>query len=105
MPEQTISTPPMPLRHRLVREDLDVLRDLRDAVDTGLSPVSEAGQVWARPMDIGGGSGSTHSYRLRKLAAHGYVQTLRRGNGPRGSLLYTITDAGRQRLLEREARA
>jgi hypothetical protein len=71
---------------------------------------------WARPMDLGGSSGSSHSYRLRNLAAVGLVESRQRGTlnnllagsagqaepapGTRGSRRYKITEAGRRQLAE-----
>lgn len=48
----------------------------------------------ARPMDVGGHSRSHHSYTLGKLARLGLVTRYVRGVGMRGSLRYSISDAG-----------
>lgn len=84
--------------------DLDVLGDLAVAVrnyrDIG------AGD-WVRPMDCGGTNGSTHSYRLGRLAKMGLAERKKiygfSSTGSRGSCKYTITAAGLKELADLEA--
>lgn len=80
--------------------DLGTLNDLRLAVDASRRLGAD---IWLRPMDIGGRDGSSHSYRLKKLTDLGFVEARQRGSvfaWQRGSKLYTITEAGREKLKQ-----
>lgn len=80
---------------RMTGRDIDVLGDLRAAVDNyeGIGAGS-----WVRPLDCGGSNGSDHSYRLSKLAKAGLAESRVRSSGQRGSKRYTITEKGRSTL-------
>lgn len=66
----------------LNERDQEVLNDLRAWL---------YGNRWARPMDLGGGSGSHHSATLAKLVRLGYAESKQRGTlafNSRGSKVY-----------------
>lgn len=75
-------------------------------------------QPWARPLDIGGGSGSNHSALLLMLVRHGFAESKQRGSDKieteanvipepilgqraKGSKLYRVTQKGVDALAER----
>lgn len=84
---------------RIFTPDVDLLRALLAATR---EREAQGAEPWVRPLDVGGSSGSSHTYRLQKLVRHGFVAQKTRTAGVRGSLLYTITDAGKARLEEED---
>ena len=60
---------------------------------------------WARPMDVGGRSGSHHSATLSKCVRYGLAISRQRGalGFSRGSKEYQITEAGLQFLASKKA--
>lgn len=80
--------------------DLDVLGDLAAAVRNYRD--INAGE-WVRPMDCGGTDGSSHSYRLGRLAKMGLAKRKKLISGTRGSCKYTITPEGIKALADLEA--
>lgn len=76
------------------------LNDNEYAVLMSLSRHCQHHDCPARPMDVGGSDGSHHSATLRKLAARGFVERMRRNsicnmlNSRRGSYCYRISAAG-----------
>jgi len=79
------------------RRDLEILEALRHVNEWWI------GERWARPMDIGGHTGSDHAYRLTRLMRLGWVEGRERTHrfrkweyrGLRTFLEYHITAAGR----------
>lgn len=81
---------------RVTQRDIEVLSDLRFAVD---DHKKVSGGEWVRPLDCGGTDGSDHSYRLTKLAKMELAERKKfPGWGGRGSCRYTITEKGRASL-------
>lgn len=76
----------------LTERDLDVLRALDEHERSGLGA--------ARPLDIGGSSGSHHSATLAKLVERGLVERSRRNltDTSRPAYRYVLTDWGRSRV-------
>lgn len=69
--------------------------------------VERAEDEWARPMDVGGTTGSYHGTYLARMTEKGWVERKRRDGAAvgRGSFLYRITAAGRDALHNAKALA
>jgi DNA-binding PadR family transcriptional regulator len=83
----------------LTPRDVDVLR----ALDVAPTTVSSL-EGWLTPYYCGGWDASHHSATLRKLVRHGLAEKKPRGGWSRGSLIYRITEQGRQRLRKERHR-
>lgn len=79
---------------QLNRREYEVLRALATMTDS-----EWRGDGYATPLDVGGCSGSHHSYTLNKLGRMGMVKVAVRSSGIRGSKKYRITEQG-QKYLE-----
>jgi hypothetical protein len=92
---------------QLTELDYDILRDLASARRQNQNG------GWMIPLDLGGGNGSPHSYRLRRMVKAGWVETRQRFSGDaadidpppgaRGSRIYRLTEAGQAELATRVA--
>jgi hypothetical protein len=81
---------------KTVERAIEVLKDLESFSHRDAAEHPE----WARPMDVGGRSGTYHSATLDYLFRRGLVERRQRSalNTSRGSWMYRITDAGRAAL-------
>lgn len=82
------------------REQGEVLAELRAFTDSAL--MHEWHRKWARPLDIGGFSGSHHGRSLAKLAEMGLAERTFNGGYHRKNYAYRISQAGREALAEWE---
>lgn len=82
------------------RRGIPPLGPLRDRGRGLLTRLVKEPSCWVTPMALGGEGGSHHSATLRALCKRGLVEKKKRAGSVRPSLLYRITEAGRQVLEE-----